>query len=57
MLPTLAGAKAVSDAILGNDDLLSLYQDIGNPRFPGGSLLAAPLEAAGKAYYRLRDVI
>ncbi|MBO3274083.1 NAD(P)/FAD-dependent oxidoreductase [Pseudomonas schmalbachii] len=57
ILPTLAGAKAVSDAILGNDDLLDLYQAIGNPRFPGGSLLAAPLEAAGKAYYRLRDVI
>ncbi len=57
VLPTLAGAKAVSDAILGNDELLDLYQAIGNPRFPGGSLLAAPLEAAGKAYYRLRDVI
>ncbi|MCO6058736.1 FAD-binding oxidoreductase [Pseudomonas sp. MOB-449] len=57
ILPTLAGARAVSDAILGNDDLLDLYQAIGNPRFPGGSLLAAPLEAAGKAYYRLRDVI
>ncbi|MDH4555349.1 FAD-binding oxidoreductase [Pseudomonas sp. BN417] len=57
VLPTLAGAKAVSDAILGDDDLLDLYQAIGNPRFPGGSLLAAPLEAAGKAYYRLRDVI
>ncbi|MND69657.1 Gamma-glutamylputrescine oxidoreductase [compost metagenome] len=57
ILPTLAGARAVSDAILGNDDLLALYQAIGNPRFPGGSLLAAPLEAAGKAYYRLRDVI
>ncbi|MFC5699574.1 NAD(P)/FAD-dependent oxidoreductase [Pseudomonas sp. GCM10022186] len=57
VLPTLAGAKAVADAILGNDELLDLYQAIGNPRFPGGSLLAAPLEAAGKAYYRLRDVI
>ncbi|WP_375741140.1 NAD(P)/FAD-dependent oxidoreductase [Pseudomonas boanensis] len=57
VLPTLAGARAVADAILGDDDLLGLYQAIGNPRFPGGSLLAAPLEAAGKAWYRLRDVI
>nr|WP_298141301.1 FAD-binding oxidoreductase [uncultured Pseudomonas sp.] len=57
VLPTLAGARAVSDAILGDDDLLALYQAIDNPRFPGGSLLAAPLEAAGKAWYRLRDLI
>jgi glycine/D-amino acid oxidase-like deaminating enzyme len=57
VLPTLAGARAVSDAILGDDDLLALYQAIDNPRFPGGALLAAPLEAAGKAWYRLRDVL
>ena len=57
VLPTLAGARAVSDAILGDDDLLAFYQAIDNPRFPGGSLLAAPLEAAGKAWYRLRDVL
>ncbi|MNY71980.1 hypothetical protein D3C86_2104330 [compost metagenome] len=57
MLPTLAGARAVSEAILGDDELLTLYQAIGNPRFPGGALLAAPLEALGKAWYRLRDVL
>lgn len=57
VLPTLAGARAVSDAILGDDDLLALYQALDNPRFPGGSLLAAPLEAAGKAWYRLRDLL
>lgn len=57
ILPTLAGARAVTDAILGDDDLLALYQGIDNPRFPGGSLLAAPLEALGKAWYRLRDII
>lgn len=57
VLPTLAGARAVSAAILGDDALLALYQAIGNSRFPGGTLLAAPLEAAGKAWYRLRDLI
>ncbi|WPC04989.1 FAD-binding oxidoreductase [Pseudomonas benzenivorans] len=57
VLPTLAGARAVSDAILGDDGLLALYQALDNPRFPGGALLAAPLEAAGKAWYRLRDLI
>ncbi len=55
VLPTLAGARAVSDAILGDTDLLALYQAIDNGRFPGGDLLAAPLEAAAKAWYRLRD--
>ena len=57
VLPTLAGARAVSDAILGNHDLLDLYEDLSNPSFPGGRYLAAPLEAVGKAYYRLRDSI
>ena len=38
VLPTLAAARAVSDAILGDADLL-----------------AAPLEAAAKAWYRMRD--
>ncbi|WP_248919681.1 NAD(P)/FAD-dependent oxidoreductase [Pseudomonas entomophila] len=55
VLPTLAGARAVSDAILGNDDLLALYQGIDNGCFFGGDLLAAPLEAAAKAWYRMRD--
>ncbi|MHC6225692.1 NAD(P)/FAD-dependent oxidoreductase [Pseudomonas sp. X10] len=55
VLPTLAGARAVADAILGDEDLLALYQGIDNGRFPGGELMAAPLEAAAKAWYRLRD--
>ncbi|PWB35166.1 FAD-dependent oxidoreductase [Pseudomonas sp. SDI] len=55
VLPTLAGARAVSDAILGDEQLLALYQGIDNARFPGGDSLAAPLEAAAKAWYRLRD--
>ncbi len=55
VLPTLAGARAVSEAILGDEDLLNLYQCLNNPGFPGGRYLAAPLEAVGKAWYRLRD--
>ena len=57
VLPTLAAARAVADAILGNSDELALYQGLRNPQFPGGELLAAPLEAVGKAWYRLRDFI
>jgi len=55
VLPTLAGARAVSDAILGRPDELALYQGLVNGRFPGGKYMAAPLEAIGKAWYRLRD--
>ncbi|WP_339511010.1 NAD(P)/FAD-dependent oxidoreductase [Pseudomonas sp. RL_15y_Pfl2_60] len=57
VLPTLAGARAVTDAILGNTELLTLYQALHNPVFPGGSRLAAPIEALGKAWYRLRDAL
>ncbi|WP_219062342.1 FAD-binding oxidoreductase [Pseudomonas sp. UMAB-08] len=57
VLPTLAGARAVSDAILGQPDGLALYQGLSNGSFPGGKYLAAPLEAIGKAWYRLRDSI
>lgn len=57
ILPTLAAARAVSDAILGDEQLLGLYQGLSNPGFPGGDLLAAPIEAVGKAWYRLRDVV
>ncbi|WP_454256631.1 NAD(P)/FAD-dependent oxidoreductase [Pseudomonas sp. Marseille-Q8238] len=57
ILPTLAAARAVSDAILGEDRLLNLYQALDNPRFPGGDVLRAPIEAVGKAWYRLRDSV
>ncbi|HTR10526.1 MAG TPA: FAD-binding oxidoreductase [Paraburkholderia sp.] len=57
ILPTLAAARAVADAILGEAHLLSLYERIHNPRFPGGERFAAPLEALGKLWYRLRDVV
>lgn len=57
VLPTLAAARAVADAILGRPDELALYQGLSNRSFPGGKYLAAPLEAIGKAWYRLRDSI
>jgi len=56
VLPTLAAARAVTEAILGDKTLLDIYQAIRNPSFPGGGLLRAPIEAAGKAWYRLRDL-
>lgn len=55
VLPTLAAARAVGDAILGQGDELALYQQLRNRAFPFAERLAAPLEAIGKAWYRLRD--
>jgi gamma-glutamylputrescine oxidase len=57
ILPTLAAARAVTDAILGDNRLLSIYEAIHNPRFPGGERFAGPLEALGKLWYRVRDVV
>lgn len=55
VLPSLAAAHAVSEAMQGRPEQLQLYQRLRNPGFPGGQRFAAPLEAVGKAYYRLRD--
>ena len=55
VLPTLACARAVADAILGDAADLQIFQRIKPYDFLGGRYLAAPLEAVGKAYYRLRD--
>ena len=57
VLPSLAAAHAVSEAMQGRSDELDLYQRIRNPGFPGGQRFAAPLEAVGKAWYRLRDFV
>ncbi|WP_259758942.1 NAD(P)/FAD-dependent oxidoreductase [Pseudomonas sp. GCEP-101] len=57
VLPSLAAAHAVSEALFGRSDELDLYQRIRNPGFPGGQRFAAPLEAVGKAWYRLRDFV
>ena len=47
IIPILAAVVAMGIAI----------QRIRNAGFPGGELLAAPLEAIGKAWYRLRDTV
>lgn len=57
ILPTLAAARAVAEAILGNSTRIKRYQELHNPNFIGNDRFAAPLEALGKMYYRLRDVI
>ncbi len=57
VLPTCAAARAVADALLGEPDKLTLFMRLRQRAFPGGALLAPSLEAAGKAWYRLRDAL
>lgn len=51
-----AAAKIMSDAILGNTALLTLFQRIHHHSFPGGKFLRGPVTAAGMLYHRLLDL-
>lgn len=55
VLPTLAAARAVAEAILGNSERIQRYQRIHNPNFWGNRHLAAPIEATSKLFLRMRD--
>ena len=55
VLPTLAAARAVAEAILGKTERIKRYQNITNPTFWGNETLAASIEALSKLYFRLRD--
>ncbi len=57
LLPTCVAGRVVADAILGRRDHIDLFMAIKHLDFPGGKRLAPWLEAAGKMWYRLRDVI
>lgn len=57
LLPTCVAGRVVADAILGRRDYLKLFMQLQHIAFPGGKQLAPWLEAAGKFWYRLRDII
>jgi gamma-glutamylputrescine oxidase len=57
VLPTCAAARAVADAMLGAPHKLELFMRLPHRAFPGGAWLAPSLEAAGKLWYRLRDLL
>jgi len=57
LLPTCVAGRVVADAIMGRRDNINLFMAIKHLDFPGGQRLAPWLEAAGKMWYRLRDVI
>jgi glycine/D-amino acid oxidase-like deaminating enzyme len=56
VLPTCVAGRVLAEAVLGEDIHLNRFMKLSNPPFPGGKLFAAPIEAAGKLWYRLRDL-
>lgn len=55
LIPTCVAGRVLAEAILGDPTQLRRFMRLSNPPLPGGRLLAGPLEAAGKLWYRLRD--
>jgi len=56
VLPTCVAGRVLAEALLGDDTHLLRFMKLSNPPFPGGKLFAAPIEAAGKLWYRMRDL-
>ncbi|WP_374357792.1 NAD(P)/FAD-dependent oxidoreductase [Chitinimonas sp.] len=56
VIPTCVAGRVLAEAILGDDTQLKRFEKLSNPPFPGGRLLAGPMEAAGKFFYRMRDL-
>lgn len=56
LVPTRVAATLVSEAMLGNPERLDAFAGIVNPPFPGGEFLGGLSQAAGMAWYRLRDL-
>lgn len=58
VLPTKAASYAVADSILERDEQdLQLFMQLQHRDFPGPEFLSPFIEASGKMYYRLRDIV
>ncbi|WP_018150154.1 NAD(P)/FAD-dependent oxidoreductase [Leeia oryzae] len=55
VVPTCAAGRVVANAVLGDTHLMDMFMELKTPPFPGGEMFRVPLQAAGMAYYRLRD--
>jgi gamma-glutamylputrescine oxidase len=56
MLSNFVG-KLYAETVAGNRDRLKLFEDLKVPRFPGGTMLRAPLLFLALNWYALRDRI
>jgi glycine/D-amino acid oxidase-like deaminating enzyme len=57
VVPTRAAARVVSAAVLGDTEELDWMLEFHNPDFPLGERFGALMQAAGMAYFRLRDIV
>jgi glycine/D-amino acid oxidase-like deaminating enzyme len=55
IVPARVAARLVAEAVLGKPAQLDWFASIRNPPFFGGAALGGLMQAAGMAYYRLRD--
>jgi glycine/D-amino acid oxidase-like deaminating enzyme len=55
VVPACVAAGLVAKAVLGQPAELDWFAGLRNPPFAGGAALGGLLQAAGMAYYRLRD--
>lgn len=55
IVPTCVAGRVLSEALLGDDTHLRLFERLHNAAFPGGERLAALFQVLGMSYYRLRD--
>lgn len=57
VVPTLVAGRVMADAITGDPYYLNLFRQINNLNIPFGTRLGGVIEALGKCYYRLRDIV
>lgn len=55
--PTHMAGKIISEAILGNDERLSMIEAVKHRVFPGGRLFRKPVLVTGMAFERAKEII
>lgn len=55
--PTHSAGRMIADAILGNDEMLSIIERVKHVPFPGGRLFRRPLLAAGMAFESFKEMV
>jgi len=47
--------RVMAEAVMGQEEGLATFQSLDIPRFPGGTLLRAPLLTLAMTWYAMRD--
>ncbi len=57
IVATMAAARVITEAIIGDLSNLEMFQRIQHTPFPGGKWLRGPITAAGMLYHRMLDLV